>query len=73
MQWQRFDQPGYGCSIEVPQGWDERPPNLRNFVVRDDVHFVLGCGTSVPEEDRELFAGIVERFEIWAEDERPEA
>jgi hypothetical protein len=36
------------------------------FVVHDDVRFVLGCGSSVPEEDDPLFTAIAERFEILA-------
>ncbi|MEV4108484.1 hypothetical protein [Nonomuraea sp. NPDC049695] len=42
------------------------------FVARDDVHFVLGCGSSVPEQDEALFSAIVEQFEIWPE-EPPQA
>jgi hypothetical protein len=34
------------------------------FAVRDDVHFVLGCGSSVPDEDDPLFTQMAERFEI---------
>lgn len=34
------------------------------FVGRDDSHFVLGCGSSVPDEDRALFTQIAERFEF---------
>lgn len=32
--------------------------------VRDDVSFCLGCGTSVPDEDDELFASMAEQFEL---------
>lgn len=31
------------------------------FVVRSDIHFIVGCGSSVPEEDEELFAAVAER------------
>ena len=34
------------------------------FVGRDDSHFVLGCGSSVPDEDDALFTQIAERFEF---------
>lgn len=34
------------------------------FVIRDDIRFVLGCGSSVPEEDDSLFTAMAERFEI---------
>jgi hypothetical protein len=34
------------------------------FVGRDDSHFVLGCGSSVPDEDDALFAQMAERFEF---------
>ena len=34
------------------------------FVVEEDVHFCLGCGSAVPEEDEALFAEMAERFEI---------
>lgn len=34
------------------------------FADRDDSHFVLGCGSSVPEEDDALFAQMAERFEV---------
>jgi hypothetical protein len=150
VQWQRFDRPDYGYAIEVPQGWDERPPNPKNspwetarygdqsdrrhslivfraphlkpgatamqvaeaarhgletsgfsdfslaeaevagqegarltcakydvgrvwavsefFVLRGEIRFVIGCGSSVPEEDEELFAAIARRFELRPED-----
>ncbi|WP_236796455.1 hypothetical protein [Amycolatopsis sp. GM8] len=32
--------------------------------VRDGVSFCLGCGTSVPDEDEELFASMAEGFEL---------
>ncbi|TVT18560.1 hypothetical protein LWP59_35845 [Amycolatopsis acidiphila] len=145
MQWQRVEKPDFGYAVAVPQGWDERPPNLKNspwetarfgesgdrrhslivfrhpvkpgrdvmevaelvqpslersgftdfeitpgtmagrpaavlwcakhdagrtwavreyLSVQDDVAFCLGCGTSVPGEDDELFASIAERFEL---------
>ena len=34
------------------------------FLVHGDVSFCLGCGTSVPEDDEELFTSIVARFEL---------
>lgn len=34
------------------------------FVVHDDVRFVLGCGSAVPDEDDRLFAAIAGGFEI---------
>jgi hypothetical protein len=34
------------------------------FVGRDDSHFVIGCGSSVPDEDDALFTQIAERFEF---------
>lgn len=34
------------------------------FVVHEDVRFVLGCQTFMPEEDDEMFAAVAERFEI---------
>ena len=34
------------------------------FVGRDDSHFALGCGSSVPDEDDALFTQIAERFEF---------
>ena len=30
----------------------------------DDSHFVIGCGSSVPDEDDALFTQIAERFEF---------
>jgi hypothetical protein len=33
------------------------------FVVLEDIHFCLGLGSSVPEEDAALFAELAERFE----------
>jgi hypothetical protein len=34
------------------------------FVVQGDVRFVVGCGSSAPDEDEELFATVAERFEL---------
>jgi len=34
------------------------------FAIHDDVRFVLGCGSSVPDEDEPLFTQMAERFEI---------
>jgi hypothetical protein len=34
------------------------------FVGHGDVHFCLGCGSSVPEEDEPLFDAMAERFEV---------
>jgi hypothetical protein len=34
------------------------------FASHDDAHFVLGCGSAVPDEDDALFTQIAERFEI---------
>lgn len=145
MQWQRVEKPDFGYAVVVPQGWDERPPNLKNspwetarfgdvndrrhsvivfrqpvqpgrevmevaeqvqpalarsgftdfeitaatmaggpaallrcarhdagrvwavreyLHVRENVTFCLGCGTSVPDEDDEMFADMAERFEL---------
>ncbi len=145
MQWQRIAKPEFSYAIHIPQGWDERPPDLtnsnletarfvdptdrrhivivfRNFpssdatprlaaariqntlaakgfvdfeiadaevagqqgarldcakhdagrtwvvrqyiVVQDTNHFVLGCGSSIPDEDEALFSDVAERFEI---------
>jgi len=33
-------------------------------VGRDDSLFVLGCGSSVPDEDDALFTQMAERFEL---------
>jgi hypothetical protein len=33
------------------------------FVVHGDVRFLVGCGSSVPDPDEELFATVAERFE----------
>ncbi|WP_433444666.1 hypothetical protein [Nonomuraea sp. CA-141351] len=153
VQWQRFVKPEFGYAIHVPQGWDERPPNLKNspwetarygdrsdrrhsiivfrpafhrpqmtateaaemarhsleaagfsefalteaevagitgarltfakhdagriwavseyFVVHDDVRFVLGCGSAIPEEDESLFTAIARQFEILPEAAQP--
>jgi hypothetical protein len=30
MQWQRVEKPTFGYAVEVPEGWEERPPDLRN-------------------------------------------
>jgi hypothetical protein len=30
VQWQRIEKPDFGYAVHVPQGWDERPPNLEN-------------------------------------------
>jgi hypothetical protein len=30
VQWQRIEKPDFGYAIHVPEGWDERPPNLKN-------------------------------------------
>ncbi|AWS42192.1 hypothetical protein DKM19_13345 [Streptosporangium sp. 'caverna'] len=30
VQWQRIEKPDFGYAVHVPQGWDERPPNLKN-------------------------------------------
>ncbi|ETK35136.1 hypothetical protein MPTA5024_15665 [Microbispora sp. ATCC PTA-5024] len=30
MEWQRIERTDFGYAVHVPQGWDERPPNLRN-------------------------------------------
>jgi hypothetical protein len=38
------------------------------FVLRGEIRFVIGCGSSVPEEDEELFAAIARRFELRPED-----
>lgn len=145
MQWQRIEKPEFGYAVQVPEGWEERPPDLKNsptetarfadpgdrrhhvvvhrgflrlgltpvavaervrgrlekvgfgdfrvaetrvagmsgarldcahhdagrvwavreyFVIRDGVRFVLGCGTSVPDEDDALFEAMAERFEL---------
>jgi hypothetical protein len=38
---------------------------VREYVViRDGIRFVLGCGSSVPEEDDSLFTAMAERFEL---------
>jgi hypothetical protein len=29
-EWQRFERPDFGYAIRVPEGWTERPPNLKN-------------------------------------------
>lgn len=29
MQWQRIEKPDFGYAVQVPRGWDERPPNLK--------------------------------------------
>jgi hypothetical protein len=34
------------------------------FVVHGDVRFLVGCGSSVPGEDEELFATVAERFDL---------
>jgi len=147
MQWQRIAKPDFGYAVHVPQGWDERAPDLKNspfetarfvdpgdrrhsvivfrgmprpgatplqvaeqvqnsleasgfgdfqitetevagqsgarldcakhdagrvwavrqyIVVHGADRFVLGCGSSMPEEDDALFTAMVERFEILA-------
>jgi hypothetical protein len=30
MQWHRIEKPDFGYAVQIPQGWDERPPNLKN-------------------------------------------
>jgi hypothetical protein len=30
VQWQRIDKPDFGYAIHIPDGWEERPPDLRN-------------------------------------------
>jgi hypothetical protein len=30
MQWQRIEKPDFGYAVHVPDGWAERPPNLKN-------------------------------------------
>jgi hypothetical protein len=30
MQWQRVEKPDFGYAVHIPQGWDERPPDLKN-------------------------------------------
>jgi hypothetical protein len=35
------------------------------FVIHGEVHFCLGCGSAVPEEDEALFTAMAERFEIF--------
>ncbi len=30
MQWQRIEKPDFGYAVQVPEGWEERPPNLKN-------------------------------------------
>ena len=30
MQWQRIEKPDFGYAVHVPQGWEERPPDLEN-------------------------------------------
>jgi hypothetical protein len=145
MSWQRIEKSQFGYAVQVPEDWDERPPNLKNspwetarfgqrtdrrhslivfrapnrrtgspgdiaagartslessgftdfritdarvggregallecalhdagrvwavreyFVAVDGVHFCLGLGSSVPEEDAALFGEIAARFEI---------
>ncbi len=149
MQWQRITKPTFGYAVHVPQGWDERPPNLKNspfetarfvdpadrrhsvivfrgmprpgvtplevaehvqvsleangfgdfqiteaeiagrsgarldcakhdagrvwavreyIVVQGADRFVLGCGSSMPEEDDALFTAMAGHFEILTPD-----
>lgn len=30
MQWQRVEKPTFGYAVSVPEGWEERTPDLRN-------------------------------------------
>ena len=30
MHWQRIEKSDFGYAVHVPQGWDERPPDLKN-------------------------------------------
>jgi hypothetical protein len=30
VQWQRIEKPDFGYAVHVPDGWDERPPDLKN-------------------------------------------
>ena len=30
MQWQRIEKSDFGYAVHIPDGWDERPPNLKN-------------------------------------------
>jgi hypothetical protein len=30
VQWQRIDKPDFGYTVQVPQTWEEREPNLKN-------------------------------------------
>lgn len=30
MQWQRVEKPEFGYAVQIPDGWEERPPDLRN-------------------------------------------
>ncbi|HEX6470851.1 MAG TPA: hypothetical protein VF069_17250 [Streptosporangiaceae bacterium] len=146
MRWQRIEKTEFGYAVHVPEGWQERQPDLKNspwetarfvdpadrrhsvivfrgmampgplravevaervrtslegagfgdfaisetsvggrpgariecakhdagriwavrqyVVVHEGVRFVLGCGTSVPEEDDPLFTVMSERLEI---------
>lgn len=154
MRWQRIEKRQFGYAVQVPEGWVERPPDLKNspwetarfvdpadrrhsvivfrglprpgltpidiaervrdtlersgfgefqiteaqvaglsgarlecaqhdagrvwavrqyFVVRGPHRFVLGCGTSVPEEDDPLFAAMSDRLEILESDGEPAA
>ena len=29
MQWQRIEKPEFGYAAQVPEGWDESPPNMK--------------------------------------------
>lgn len=145
VQWQRVDKPEFGYAVDVPAGWIERPPNLKNspwetarfadpddrrhsvivfrgpgwgrrdavevaervrpilegsgfvdfqiervdfagrpgarldcvrhdagrvwavreyFLIREDAHYCLGCGSAVPGEDDELFTAMAARFRL---------
>jgi hypothetical protein len=30
MRWQRIEKSDFGYAVQVPEGWQERPPNLKN-------------------------------------------
>jgi hypothetical protein len=30
MQWQRIEKPDFGYAVQVPAGWEEQPPDLKN-------------------------------------------
>jgi hypothetical protein len=56
-----------GARLDCAKHDTGRTSALREyFVVHDDVRFVLGCHSFVPDEDDALFAAMAERFEILA-------